>query len=262
MSLEPGYLRFASALKSEHGLDLSLYKEAQILRRLQSYMQRHSIGGWDGLRVYITSQDKVSHLVDYLDINVSEFFRNPELFKYLEEEVFRPAAAKQQQLHVWSAGCSIGAEPYSLAISLTETRVSLAERIWATDLDAGALKQAQQGLYAAGDIKNVSDSLRQRYFDQELTGFRVKPILKTMIEFKRHDLLRDPIRTKFSLIACRNVAIYFTEEAKLAMLRRFSDALLPGGILFTGATESYPSHRDFGLQRIHSCFYQKVGDFA
>lgn len=255
-----GFQRFAGALKQKHGLDLALYKEAQILRRLQSYMLRHSIDGWDGLRAYITSEDKVSHLVDYLDINVSEFFRNPELFKYLEEKVFRPAAAKQHKLHVWSAGCSIGAEPYSLAISLAETRVPLGGRIWATDLDDGALRHAQQGLFTAGDIKNVSEGLRQRYFEPEQTAYRVTPLLKTMIDFTRHDLLRDPIRTKFSLIVCRNVAIYFTEEAKLAMLKRFSEALLPGGMLFTGATESYPSHRDFGLQRLHSCFYEKVGD--
>lgn len=257
---EQGFARFAVQLKLEHGLDLSLYKDAQIKRRLQSYMQRHSIADYAGLAQYITSTEKRSHLVDYLDINVSEFFRNPELFLYLEQEVFRRLTAKQKRLQVWSAGCSIGAEPYSLAVALADAKVSLERPVWATDLDAGALQQAAQGLYSPADIRNVTESRRERYFDLENGNYRVKPMLKSMIEFRRHDLLLDSILQRFDLVVCRNVAIYFTEDAKLAMLERFSKCLLPGGVLFTGATESYPTHRDFGFRRIHSCFYEKVGD--
>ncbi len=257
---EQGFDRFSQQLRNEHGLDLSLYKEAQIKRRLQSYMQRYSIADYSGLTQYISSTDKRSHLVDYLDINVSEFFRNPELFLYLEQEVFRRLTAKQRSLRVWSAGCSIGAEPYSLAIALAEARVTLGRGIWATDLDAGALNQAAQGLYSPADVRNVGDGRRERYFDQEEGNFRVKRLLKSMIEFQRHDLLRDPIPHRFDLVVCRNVAIYFTEEAKLAMLQRFADCLSPHGVLFTGATESYPTHHSFGFRRIHSCFYEKVGD--
>ncbi|MBT9153986.1 MAG: Chemotaxis protein methyltransferase [Firmicutes bacterium] len=257
---EQGFARFAQQLKHEHGLDLSLYKEAQIKRRLLSYMQRYSVADYGGLTHYISSAEKRSHLVDYLDINVSEFFRNPELFVYLEQEVFRRLTAKQRSLRVWSAGCSIGAEPYSLAIALAEARIALSRGIWGTDLDAGALHQAAQGLYNVADVRNVGDSRRERYFDLENGNFRVKQLLKSMIEFQRHDLLCDPIPHRFDLVVCRNVAIYFTEEAKLAMLKRFSDCLLPGGVLFTGATESYPTHHTFGFRRIHSCFYEKVGD--
>jgi chemotaxis protein methyltransferase CheR len=257
---EQEFARFTQQLKHEHGLDLSLYKETQIKRRLLSYMQRYSIADAGGLTQYITSQEKRSHLVDFLDINVSEFFRNPELFIYLEQEVFSRLTAKQKSLRVWSAGCSIGAEPYSLAIALREAQVTHERAIWATDLDAGALHQAAQGLYSPADVRNVGDSRRNSYFDLENGSYRVKPQLKSMIEFARHDLLRDVIPRRFDLVVCRNVAIYFTEEAKLAMLERFSHCLLPGGVLFTGATESYPSHRAFGLRRIHSCFYEKVGD--
>jgi len=174
--------------------------------------------------------------------------------------VFRRLTAKHKRLQVWSAGCSIGAEPYSLAIALAEAKVNLERPVWATDLDAGALQQAELGLYNPADVRNVGDSRRERYFESENSNFRVKSFLKAMIEFKRHDLLRDAIPHRFSLIVCRNVAIYFTEEAKLAMLERFAKCLLPGGVLFTGATESYPTHRDFGFRRAHSCFYEKVGE--
>ncbi len=257
---EQGYTQFALLLKNEHGLDLSLYKETQIKRRLLSYMSRHSIADFKGLVHYIASADKRNHLVDYLDINVSEFFRNPELFAYLEQQVFPRLTAKQKSLSIWSAGCSIGAEPYSLAIALAETRVTLRRGIWATDLDAGALHQAAQGLYSLADVRNVSSVRRERYFEQENGNLRVKPELKAMVEFARHDLLRDHVAQGFDLIVCRNVAIYFTEDAKLTMLERFTHSLLPGGVLFVGATESYPYHRNFGLRRIHSCFFAKVGD--
>jgi chemotaxis protein methyltransferase CheR len=257
---EQEFVRFTQQLKQEHGLDLSLYKETQIKRRLLSYMQRYSIADSFGLAQYIASGEKRSHLVDFLDINVSEFFRNPELFLYLEQEVLRRLTAKEKSLRVWSAGCSIGAEPYSLAIALAEAQVTHERVIWATDLDAGALRQAAQGLYSPADMRNVSDRHREKYFDLENGNYRVKLRLKSMIEFARHDLLREAIPRRFDLVACRNVAIYFTEEAKTAMLERFSRCLLPGGVLFTGATESYPTHRAFGLRRIHSCFYEKVGD--
>jgi len=257
---DQGFHRFVMQLKLEHGLDLALYKEAQILRRLKSYMQRHSIADYDELRKYASSPAERGHLVDYLDINVSEFFRNPELFTYLEQEVFRRLTAKHSGQHIWSAGCSIGAEPYSLAISLADAKISLGRSVWATDLDAGALQHAAQGLYSPADIRNVTDSRKERYFELENGHYRVKAPIRTMIEFKRHDLLRDPIPHRFDLIVCRNVAIYFTEDAKLTMLERFAKSLLPGGVLFTGATESYPTHRALGFRRIHSCFYEKVGD--
>lgn len=257
---EQEFARFAERLKHEHGLDLSLYKETQIKRRLLSYMQRHAIADSGGLRQYIASGEKRNHLVDYLDINVSEFFRNPELFLYLEQEVLRRFTAKQKSLRVWSAGCSIGAEPYSVAMALAEAQLTHDRVIWATDLDAGALQQAAMGVYSPADMRNVCDSRRDDYFVSENGNYRVKPKLKAMIEFARHDLLRDAIPWRFDLVVCRNVAIYFTEAAKIAMLERFSRCLLPGGVLFTGATESYPTHRAFGLRRIHSCFYEKVGD--
>jgi chemotaxis protein methyltransferase CheR len=259
-SIDPGYARFQTELVKTQGLDLSVYKETQLFRRLNSYMQRHQIGDFEELTKYIHSHEKASHLIDYLDINVSEFFRNPELFSYLEQEVLPTFATKKKKVSVWSAGCSIGAEPYSITMAILETRPSFVANIVATDLDAEALRQAAAGRYSLADVRNVAPARLTKYFDVTPKGVEVKTMAKGMVTFRRHDLLKDPIESGFDLIVCRNVAIYFTEEAKLVMLRRFATALAMGGYLFTGATESYPNHREFGLKRVHSCFYQKVGD--
>lgn len=260
MSEQVAYAKFKARLKNQYGLDLDLYKEAQISRRLQGYMQRHQLSDYADLERYVAATEKASHLIDYLDINVSEFFRNPELFSYLEQEVLPKLAQKGEAVRLWSAGCSIGAEPYSLAIALAEAKFRIAAQIWATDLDAGALQQAANGQYSLGDVRNVPPERIAKYFDVAGTAVTIKPQLKKGISFVKHDLLRDPIRDKFSLIVCRNVAIYFTEEAKTSMLHRFAGALHPGGILFTGATESYINYRDLGFKRLHTCFYEKAGE--
>ena len=260
MSEEVAYARFKARLKSQYGLDLDMYKEAQINRRIIGYMQRHHLGDYADLEKYVAASEQATHLIDYLDINVSEFFRNPELFSYLEQEVLPQAAQKGETMRVWSAGCSIGAEPYSLAIALAEAKFRSLPHIWATDLDAGALQHAALGHYSVADVRNVPAERLTKYFTVDGSVVTVKRELKKGISFAKHDLLRDPVKDKFNLIVCRNVAIYFTEEAKTKMLRRFAAALHLGGILFTGATESYLNYREFGFKRLHTCFYEKAGE--
>lgn len=259
MSEEVAYAKFKARLKSQYGLDLDMYKEAQINRRIIGYMQRYHLCDYADLERYVAATEQATHLIDYLDINVSEFFRNPELFSYLEQEVLPKAAEKAESMRIWSAGCSIGAEPYSLAIALAEAKFRALPLIWATDLDAGALQHASLGHYSVADVRNVPKERLAKYFAVDGSTVTVKPELKKGISFVKHDLLRDPIKDKFDLIVCRNVAIYFTEEAKTKMLQRFAVALHPGGILFTGATESYLNYREFGLKRLHTCFYEKAG---
>jgi chemotaxis protein methyltransferase CheR len=258
-----GEALFHRALKDLYGLDLSVYKEAQMQRRLLSYMKRHGLEDYPALIAYIRDHRNGMHLVDYLDINVSEFLRNPELFAFLEKRIWPILKQDGPVRKVWSAGCSNGAEPYSLAMVALEAKPARKVSIIGTDIDTAALEQARQGRYLPGDIKNVPEDRRKRYFDTAVgTGgeieVRVRQPLKNLVSYQRHDLLGNPVGFGFSLICCRNVAIYFTEEAKAIMLKRFASALLPGGVLFTGATESYAGYADFNLRRLHSCFYQKT----
>ena len=130
-------------------------------------------------------------------------------------------------------------------------------RILASDLDIEILAKAKRGVYTADEIKSMAPERRRKYFNEEGELFAVKPEIKSMIEFKRHNLLQDKFETGFDLILCRNVVIYFTDEAKDQLYRHFFDALKPGGILFVGATESILNFRKMGYTSFQPFFYQR-----
>ena len=131
-------------------------------------------------------------------------------------------------------------------------------RILATDLDIEILAKAKKGVYMENEIKSLSPERRQKYFDKLPDDkYAVKEDVKSCIEFKRHNLLKDPFEKDFDLILCRNVVIYFTEEAKDQLYTRFFEALKPGGILFVGATEAILNFRKMGYTSYQPFFYQR-----
>ena len=189
---------------------------------------------------------------------MSEFFRTPEKFGKLETDVIPDLLKRSPRLNIWSAGCSIGAEPYSLAIILKELTPGVKHRILASDLDIEILAKAKAGVYNDNELKSMTPERRARYFDRVDGGkFAVKDEIKRVIEFKRHNLLKDPFESGFDLILCRNVVIYFTEEAKDQLYANFFRALKPGGILFVGATEAILNFRKLGYTSFQPFFYQK-----
>jgi chemotaxis protein methyltransferase CheR len=163
-------------------------------------------------------------------------------------------------LRVWSAGCSIGAEPYSIAISLNEQAPTRKHSILATDIDQTILDRARGGRdYLPSDIRNVGSARLARWFSQQPDGrYTVGPRPRTMITFQKHDLLRDKYPTgPFDLVACRNVVIYFTEEAKEGIYQGFVNSLRLGGILFVGGTEAIMRPQALGLKVIGPGLYRK-----
>ncbi len=165
---------------------------------------------------------------------------------------------RSPKLNIWSAGCSIGAEPYSLSMIMKEMTPGKRHRILATDLDIEILAKAKKGVYMENEIKSLSPERRQKYFDKLPDNkYAVKEDIKSCIEFKRHNLLKDPFEKDFDLILCRNVVIYFTEEAKDQLYTRFFGALKPGGILFVGATEAILNFRKMGYTSYQPFFYQR-----
>jgi chemotaxis protein methyltransferase CheR len=166
-------------------------------------------------------------------------------------------------LRIWSAGCSIGAEPYSMAIMLQEMAPNRQHKILATDVDQTIINRAIGGRdYLANDIRNVGAERIKRWFVAQPDGkFSVGPSPRTMIRFQKHDLLADEYPSgPFDLIACRNVVIYFTEEAKERIFQSFVDALGPGGVLFLGGTEAILRPQAVGLSMIGTGFYRKAGE--
>ena len=256
---ENDWASFKKKLKAKTDIDLDLYKEPQMKRRIGNLVRRANMDSYAGYFDHVCqNKDDFAAFIEYLTINVSEFFRTPEKFGKLETDVIPDLLKRSSRLNIWSAGCSIGAEAYSLAIIMKEMTPGVKHRILATDLDTEIIAKAKRGVYTENELKSMAPERRAKYFDKaEGDKYAIKNDIKSCIEFKHHNLLKDKFETGFDLILCRNVVIYFTEEAKDQLYAHFFEALKPGGILFVGATEAILNFRKLGYTRFQPLFYQK-----
>jgi chemotaxis protein methyltransferase CheR len=241
-------------------IDIDAYKSRQMRRRLTTFVQsRAGDSPAPFLRRLAEDAEALSDLREMLTINVTEFFRDGAQFETLERTVLPELLKKRLQLRVWSAGCSRGHEPYSVAIMLDELGAAARSLIVATDLDRGALRIAKaRGPYPEGELRNVSRLRRSRYFSAVGGGFEVDGDLARRVQFRELNLLRDRFDHGFDLVICRNVMIYFSAEVKVALVRRFCDSLSPDGVLFIGATEALLGDEVDGFERMGGNFYRKV----
>jgi chemotaxis protein methyltransferase CheR len=255
----PGYPVFRKTVLELTGIDLDCYKGTQMERRLQTIMRRAGVPDLIAYaKLLAATPARVKEFQDFLTINVSEWLRNPDKFEELQKVILPDLLKKSPRLRIWSAGCSNGSEPYSVAMLLDELDPHGKHQVIATDLDEEILKTARAGVYQEKDIKNVSPARRARYLIQQGDQFVVKPELKAKITFERQNLLSDPFPQEIDLILCRNVVIYFTEEAKDELYRKFHRSLRPGGILFVGGTESLLKARELGYASASPFFYRAV----
>jgi len=259
------YTLVKQQIKSILNIDLEYYKDQQMRRRLDSWLVRSGSASWEDYfhRVRTDTVER-GRLRDYLTINVSAFFRDAERWQSLRETIlprliketpnFRPQAG----LRIWSAGCSIGPEPYTLAMIMSEVTPNRRHYILATDLDRGALAKAiGRGPYTAEDMQNVSPAQRSAYLETGGPPFYVNTQLAKSIEFREQNMITDSFEKDIDLIVCRNVVIYFTTETKALLYKKFYDALRPGGVLFVGATEIIPRPQDIGFRSQGVSFYVK-----
>lgn len=258
---QQGYERLTREVRALLGFDLAQYKAPQVWRRVNGFAAARGIPDVATLLARCRADPELRLAFrDMITINVSEFFRNPEAFEALRTAHLPGLISGRPLLRVWSAGCSLGYEPYSLAVLLREAAPMLSIRILATDLDETILAQARASRYTEAQMAGVSAGRRARFFrrtaDQQ---WEARPELRALVTFRRHDLLRDRYESGFDLIACRNVVIYFTEEAKAHIHRRFAESLRPGGLLFVGATETVSSPRAIGLEQAQPGFYRRPG---
>lgn len=240
-------------------IDLNAYKERQMKRRIDTLIAKNKYSGYDTYVSGLSSDPKLfEEFVNYLTINVSEFYRNPEQWKILVEDVF-PTLIGQfgRQLKIWSAACSTGDEPYSLVMALSKYIPIQQIKILATDIDKQVIQKAKTGIYVEKSIAAVPEEYKSKYFRTLGTSVQISEDVKNCVEFKQHNLLKDAYPNNYHLIVCRNVLIYFTEEAKDVIFRKYYDALAPGGVLFIGSTEQIVNYKDIGFVRKSSFFYQK-----
>jgi chemotaxis protein methyltransferase CheR len=255
------YTQLKHTVKSLLDIDLNSYKDEQMKRRLDSWLTRSGEPSWhDYFKRVRSDLDEKSRFRNYLTINVSAFFRDPERWADLREKVLpHLLASPLTSLRVWSAGCSIGPEPYTLAILFDEMRLRRQTYLLATDLDRGALAKAQaRGPFTADDLRNATPQQIEHYFESTAPPFYVSASLAKRVTFCEHNMLADDFESDFDLIVCRNVVIYFTEAAKSTLYRKFCGALKPGGVLFVGGTEIIPRYHEMGFRNFGLSFYQKM----
>ena len=253
------YEYFKKEILALTSIDLNSYKEKQMKRRIDTLIAKNKIIGYDNY-VHALRQNKqlFEEFVNYITINVSEFYRNPEQWKVMDEQII-PELIKKfgRNLKIWSAACSTGDEPYSLAMAFSRHLPLSNIKIFATDLDKQVIAKAKVGLYSEKSIVSVPEDLKKKYFTQVGPSYKISDEIKARVEFKEHNLLKDIYPTDCHLIVCRNVLIYFTEEAKDEVFRKYYQSLAKGGMLFIGSTEQIMNYREIGFDRKSSFYYVK-----
>ncbi len=255
-----GYEKFKKDILMLTQIDLNSYKEKQMKRRIDTLITKNKVKSYDDYVALIKKdKEKFEQFVSFLTINVSEFYRNPEQWKLLDRDVF-PALINRfgKNLKIWSAACSTGDEPYSLVMALSKHLPLNQIKIIATDIDKQILDKARMGLYNEKSLAAVPDDLKKKYFTKVGASYKIANEIKARVEFKQHDLLKDAYPTGCHLIVCRNVMIYFTEEAKEEIYKKFNQALVKEGILFIGSTEQIMNYKELNYQRNQSFFFQKM----
>lgn len=253
------YDEFIKNIKRKTGIDLSLYKEAQMKRRLTSLYEKKGFRNFsDYYQAIHTDHVLLDEFLDRMTINVSEFYRNGQRWDVLDRKIIPMLLQDKKKLKIWSAACSTGEEPYSLAMVMSGHVPRSDISILATDLDKGVLERAKVGLYSDRSLKEVPKPVLQNYFVNEGQYYQVKDEIKRTVTFKQHNLLNDTYGSDYDLIVCRNVMIYFTEEAKDQIYMNFSKALRPGGILFVGSTEQIFNPSKYHFESEDTFFYKKV----
>lgn len=253
------YQEFISLVKKRTGIDLALYKEAQMKRRLTALKDKR---GYKDFITYFkaisTEKQLLQEFLDRVTINVSEFYRNYKRWEVLEKQILPGLLKNKKSVKIWSAACSTGEEPYTIAMLLSKYLNLSNIHIVASDIDENVMERAKKGVYPERSLKEAPSSIKKDFFTQEGAFYKIDERLKKCITFKKHNLLSDSYDTNFDLIVCRNVLIYFTEEAKQQIYTNFVNSLSSDGVFFVGSTEQIFSPASYGLKVMDTFFYQKI----
>ncbi len=253
------YEIFKKKIFNMTGINLSYYKERQMKRRISSLISRNNFKDFDDYLINLKNNDKLfDEFINYLTINVSDFFRNPKQWNTLEYEILPTIINKTKKIKVWSSACSTGEECYSLVMLLTKFYNLKEIQILATDIDNGAIEKAKIGVYNEKSMKNIPGNFKNKYFSKSGMFYKISDDIKKCVKFKKLNLLSDNFPIEYDLILCRNVMIYFTEEAKSKIYHKFYNSLSSNGVFFVGSTEQIITPSNYGLKPLRTFFYQKI----
>ena len=244
--------KILSIVRSGTGHDFYLYKKSTINRRIERRMTVHQLESKEQYATYLLANQQEIHLLfQDLLIEVTNFFRNPEAFESLKENlkktIFGPNSEKDE-LRVWVTACSSGEEVYSIGIILKElmeeTGKNLHIQIFGSDINEEAINVARTGEYPLAIVEDVDAKRLDRYFIKQENGYKVRKEIREMAVFAPHDVIRDPPFIHLDILSCRNLLIYFEPVLQRRVLEMFSTALNPNGILFLGESETITGFED------------------
>jgi chemotaxis protein methyltransferase CheR len=250
------------------GINLHEGKKTLVRARLGKRLREGSFRDFKAYYRFLTEDengDELVRMLDAISTNLTSFFREKDHFDFLKDRVFPSyAASGHRRLRFWSAGCSSGEEPYSLAMWLWEyvgQGPCLDMKILATDISTQVLAKAQEGVYPEGRLDNIPKALLRRYFQRghgrQQGNFRVKKLLRDMIVFKHFNLMQPfPFKNPFHAVLCRNVMIYFDKKTQQGLINKFYESLVHGGYLLIGHSESLTGI-DHGFKYMKPSVYQK-----
>jgi two-component system, chemotaxis family, CheB/CheR fusion protein len=242
---DPEFEALVEFVRNHRGFDFTGYKRASLQRRFERRMQAVHAQGYDAYRRYLEEHpDEYAELFDTILINVTAFFRDAPMWEYLAAEILPRLVETSEDtraIRVWSAGCSTGEEPYTIAVLLAEaldpsdfrTRV----KIYATDADEDALTVGRHASYPEASLAEVPDELREKYFERLDGRYTLRPDIRRAVIFGRHDLIQDPPISRVDLLTARNTLMYFEPEAQAKVLANFHFGLRDSGYLFLGKSE-------------------------
>ena len=253
------YESFKSKVYTLTGINLTLYKEKQMKRRILSLASRNRFDDLDKFFDAIKKDKKIfEELINYLTINVAEFYRNPVQWNSLEKDLLPSLMEGRRKLTVWSSASSTGEEPYSLVMLLSKFYNLRDIKVIATDIDKGAIQKAKIGIYSEKSLQSLPNEFKTKFFEKIGESFKINDEVKNCVEFKQMNLLEDSYPSKCNLILCRNVLIYFTDEAKDHVYKNFHNSLDEKGILFVGSTEQIIMPEQYNLKSSKMFFYEKM----
>ena len=242
-------------LLERRGFDFSGYHRAMLRRRIGQRLVEVRCENLDEYLFFIERHsDEIDKLLDALTINVSQFFRDPLTFELLADRVLpeilqEKIRQREHSLRIWSAGCAMGEEPYSVAILVHELLekkgLTMNVHIFATDIDAGVLAGAAKGVYAEASVENIKYRLLHKYFTQAGEDFRLLPEIREQVSFSLYDMLDTKhcvppasIFGNFDLVLCRNLLIYFNTLYQETIFAKLHHALAKNGCLILGEAEA------------------------
>ncbi|MBJ6360305.1 CheR family methyltransferase [Paenibacillus sp. GCM10012307] len=262
------FKRLAEHIQAHYGIYLKDEKKSMLVSRLDPLLSQYGLGSFEEFYRYVLndkSGEAATRLIDRITTNHTYFMREAGHFRFLQEKALSELVPliKNKDLRIWSAGCSSGQEPYTLAMIIDQffesDKHGWDTKLLATDLSPAILATAIRGEYTSEEISTLPASWRSLYFKRTAKGlFTVNDALKKEIIFRKFNLMDEvfPFKSRFHIIYCRNVMIYFDAETKLRLLKRFHQFLETGGYLFIGHSESI-DRRLTGFRYVMPAVYRK-----